>query len=362
MDSKHYYIGFKTKSGDGTDSSAKLHLFDINGHPISDAIEVTQILHDATGDALLEGSYQFGVFPIPTPGAFKGVPEIYFLNLEMEGNDEWACEYIEVAPVPPGTLQESEGWTQDKLNDLKFTPVIRQALANGARFTFNQTFSTSKSEGPTSKQIARDGYNPETLGKPSVNDRVISSVNVTDNIFGSNDIKSNSEEVKKVRQNNVSLTQGTGGNKSDSIAVGISVGYKPPSTSGGGDASFSTTYTHSWGSWKSSQQVQELLDTTSHTYTFPSSPVPAATLRISILSVKYSVTTVSVSNGVDAPVQVELIAKQGMDDLKSENHDINIANAQNEWAPLKAYVIDQDPGQAESMNHIEAEMHRAGWM
>lgn len=374
MDSKYYYIAFKTKEGDGTGSDVKLQMYGADGKKIGDEFEVTSLLHDITGNALSSGSYQLGIFEMAKPASITGLPEVYFLGITMQGSDAWSCEYIQVAPAPAGWWKSSE-WPRKEMNKLanstdadkhgevyhKYYLGIREALDKGATFTFNQTLSTNSDEGPTSSQTARDGYHPKTIGKPTPSDRTQSSFNITNNIDGLSEVNSAAEEIKKIRRQNISLTEAGGGSNSQSFTVGVTVGYSAGQV-GGYQASVSTSFTAAWTSWHSKQTIKTLEDTSSHTYTFPSSKVPAQTLRIREISVSYEVDIVTVTNGIGKPAKIELIKQQVLDTPSDTTHDIVKANAKAKWPALKARMIQNDPLLASKMASYEKDMTDAGWL
>ncbi|MEM7111947.1 MAG: hypothetical protein AAF614_05905 [Chloroflexota bacterium] len=363
---KRYYMGFKTADGDGTDDDVTVQLYDVNGKKVGGAFEVSEQLHDVTGNALSSGSYQMGIYSMSEPETFDGIPDIYFLEMTIDGSDSWTCEYVQVALVPAGWY---DSWDRDELDDLcddaeryhKHYLEIRTRLNEGAKFSFNEAFSTDEDEGVTSRQIARDGYKPQTIGAPTPNSRTSASYDITDNIGGSAPINSAGQTIQKIRKENISLQNADGGEQSNSLTVGVTVGYKA-GAEGGAESTVSTTYQHAWKNWHSRQRVRQLEDTTSQTYTFPSSSVPAHTLRISNFTVDYTVSVVTVSNGIGHPAKIELIGKQGLTGLTTSNQDITQDNAQRDWATLKAEVLRNDPSRRTKLDSLEAKMRNQGWL
>lgn len=238
---------------------------------------------------------------------------------------------------------------------------VKASLDKGAKFTFNETLSTNSDEGHTSSQTARDGYHPKTIDNPTPSDRTQSSFNITNNINELSEINSAAEEIKKIRRENVSLTEAGGSSNSQSLAVGVTFGYSA-GQAGGYQASMSTSFTAAWKSWHSKQQVKNLEDTSSHTYAFPSSKVPAQTLRIREISVSYKVDIVTVTNGIGKPAKIELIKQQVLDSLSDTTHDLTKANAKTKWPALKASVIQSDPLLTSHMAMYEKDMTDAGWL
>lgn len=375
-----YLLGFKSGGGHGgTDSSLMIQLYDDRGGPIGDEFEVTDRLHDVTGNALQSGTYQIANFEVPLSGAVDGHPDVYFIEATIKGSDMWHCDYILAAPTHPDWCA---GWSDEDVRkslgkkEIAFTSA--QSVLNGsythkpeAKFSFGADFSTDShgTEGKPSYKISRDGFKPKTIGGPTPSSRTLKCYSITE-AYGDSESKTPGEVVATLRQKTVSVGESEHNEQDNSLSIGITAGYSSGNEPGG-NVSTTISYGHIWKNWRDKQGSEELLTKTSQTVSFESLSVPAYTVTIMEYMIYYTVTEITVSDGCGKTSKINLIRAQSFTTGDSIRHDFTKSTKKtsaeekkrslDEWNQLKNTILLDNPEMKDRLENAEKRMREAEW-
>lgn len=356
LDAKHdawtawddYLVLIETRGlhdDDGTKSAIELEFYDMDCNAIGQKLNVSGAMSQQN-----QVLYSNSIIPVsvtlPSPTfdrRTENPPLPVFLDVSTKGSDAWALERIWVIRRKSGA-----------------EPLDATTLTC---FEFGATLSKDDDEGVATLSASAQGFEIKTIDRKSHVKKFETTYSLANGAGASTPTNKSAVEISRGFTKSISKTNEKGDKNSNSIEVGATIGYNPPSTAGGVTGSFSTKYTHSWEKW-STNSGTKLYNESKDTKSSAEFNAPIHTIRLGKWTVVREVVIETISNGFGDPVELQLVPDGGLQapdtlvvDVNDDNH-ITWAD----WNDWKANLSDSKSVTEKDIQRAENDMKERNWL